>query len=226
MKIYSDGADLASIIAAQEDVRIAGVTTNPSLARKAGIADYFSFCVSAALLTNKPISFEVISDDIAEMERQARKLSCVAANIYVKVPITNTNGESCAPLIEKLSGYGIKVNVTAVFTPKQIMAAASVLHGAPAILSIFAGRIADTGVDPMPLCRLARKYCTLNVDILWASTRELYNIKQAEECGCDVITIAPDMLAKLHLFGYDLEKYSLDTVKQFFADAQASNFVL
>lgn len=226
VKIFSDGAEFRDIALAQCNDKIHGVTTNPSLMRKAGVGDYLGYAKIMVNGLTKPISFEVVADEVPEMERQARILSAIAPNVYVKIPITNTRGESSEVLIERLSQDGIKVNVTAVFTPKQIMAAASVLHGAPAILSIFAGRIADTGVDPMPLCRLARKYCTLNVDILWASTREVYNVRQAEECGCDVITLSPELIKKMGMFGYDLDAYSRETVKMFYDDAVASGFVL
>lgn len=226
IKLYSDGANLAQMIAAQNDERISGLTTNPSLLRAAGVQHYERFAKTALEIVTKPISFEVISDDESEMEMQAHRISSWAENVYVKIPIMNSLGHSSINLIERLSGDGIKLNITAVFTAKQIMNAALVLRGAPAILSIFAGRIADTGVDPVPLFKQARKYCTMNVEILWASTREVFNIKQAEQAGADIITCAPEILRKMAMFDYDLEKYSRDTVKMFFDDAVASGFTL
>ena len=160
------------------------------------------------------------------MERQARIIAAWGANVYVKIPITNTRGESSIPLIERLSVAGVKVNVTAIFTATQAIDAGRVLTGAPAIISIFAGRIADAGRDPTGLCRSLKYQRGINVELLWASTRELINIKQAEECGCDIITVPNDLLKKLPLIGKDLTEYSLETVRMFHEDAKASGFSL
>lgn len=227
VKLFADGADLAQMIELSTNQRIAGFTTNPSLCRKAGVVDYAGFgaCLAVAI-PDKPISFEVIADEFDDMERQARIISAWGKNIYVKIPVTNTRGESTEPLIERLSKAGIKLNVTAIFTSKQAASVGRVLRHAPAILSIFAGRIADAGIDPAPICRNAKYLVTMNVEILWASTRELINIKQAEECGCDIVTVPHDLLAKLHLIGKDLTDYSLETVRMFHDDAKASGFVL
>lgn len=226
MKIYADGADIASIIAMDKNPQIAGFTTNPSLMRKACVSDYLAFVMDAVKSTSKPISFEVIADDFEHMKRQALTLSTFGKNTYVKIPITNTKGESSIPLIEQLNRQGVKINVTAVFTLKQAMACAFAMRSAPAIISVFAGRIADTGIDPAPLCALVKRACTMNIEVLWASTRELLNIRQAEAAQCDIITVPNDMLLKLKLTGKDLSDYSLETVKMFFDDARASGYVL
>ena len=226
IKIYCDGAGHDDFIRYASDPKIGGFTTNPSLCRKLGIKDYADFGKSLASLTAKPISFEVIADDFNEMERQAKIISSWGQQFYVKIPITNTKGDSSLPLIQRLTLQGIKINVTAVFTFSQISAAGKILNGTPAILSIFAGRIADTGVNPIPYFTRAKFSCNPNVQVLWASTRELFNVKQAINAGADIITIAPEMIRKLDLFGKDLTEYSLDTVRQFHDDAKASGFAL
>lgn len=224
VKIYSDGADLEQMRAIYD--RVDGYTTNPTLMRKAGVTDYEHFAKAALEIIDKPISFEVFSDDFDDMERQARIISGWGKNVYVKIPITNTKGHSSEYLIKELSKSGVKVNVTAVFTREQIRGICTVLNAAPAIVSIFAGRMADTGVDPMTLCRQAKSLLLMNVEVLWASTRELLNIKQAEEAGCDIITVSPDLLKKLDLFGKDLTQYSLETVQMFYNDAKAAGYQL
>ena len=227
IKIYADGASLPHMRVLQQDPMISGFTTNPTLMRKSGVTDYELWAKSVVAEIARPISFEVISDDFIEMEMQAHRIASWGANVYCKIPIMNTKGESSIPLIHKLACAGIKLNVTAVFTEKQVMSALVALTGpTPAILSIFAGRIADTGVDPMEICERAAFLCPPNVEILWASTRELLNIKEAEDCGVDIITVPNEMLAKLHLFGKDLHEYSRETVAMFYNDAVASGFSL
>ncbi len=223
VKIYADGANLDEMKSLAP--KVDGFTTNPSLMRKAGVTDYLAFCRAAAAL-GKPISFEVFADEFAEMKRQARLLAALGSNVYVKIPITNTRGESSAGLITQLSAQGIKVNVTAVFTMNQVQTVEGALTSTPAIISIFSGRIADTGIDPKVACRFARKICRPETEVLWASTRELINIKQAEACGCDIITVPNDILRKMPLFAKDLAEYSLETVRMFHDDAKASGFTL
>lgn len=226
VKIYSDGADISAIEAMDAQDNIHGFTTNPSIIRKAGITDYAAFCEQAAAATSKPISFEVISDDFNEMEMQAHRLAAMGKNVYVKIPITNTRGDPSDALIRKLCADRIKVNVTAVMTGAQIKRIAKVLVGPPAILSIFAGRIADTGVDPRPYFGMAREVIQPNVKTLWASTREPLNVKQAYAASVDIITVPNDMLKKLGMFGYSLEQFSRETVQMFYDDAVASGFSL
>ena len=229
VKIYADGADIESISNMDSDERISGFTTNPTLIRKAGVTDYAAFCEMAAKATSKPISFEVIGDLQNEMERQAYRLHAMGDNVYVKIPITTTTGMPMYSLMRKLLERGIKVNVTAVMTHIQIEGLVERLSGilpTPLIVSIFCGRIADTGLHPSSLCSYGRMRLPKHTQILWASTRELLNIKQAEQSGCDIITVPNDMLKKLSMFGYDLTQYSLDTVKMFYDDAKASGFVL
>jgi len=223
VKIYADGASLDEMKSLAP--KLDGFTTNPSLMRKAGVTDYLAFCRAASAL-GKPISFEVFADEFADMKRQARILAALGPNVYVKIPITNTTGQSSAELIAQLSAQGIRLNITAVFTQNQVQAAAAALTGTPAIISIFAGRIADTGKDPKAICRFARNHCSPHVEILWASTRELINIQQAEACGCDIITVPNDILRKMPLFTKDLTEYSLETVRMFHDDALASGYVL
>lgn len=232
IKIYSDGADLASMLENAKDPRISGFTTNPTLMRKSGISDYSAFAKDVlAHIKDRPISFEVFADDFPEMNRQARLIASWGKNVFVKIPITNTRGESALPLIRSLSVEGrVQVNVTALCTLSQVAGVAEALKGgAPAVVSVFAGRIADTGRDPMPIIAAARAICDASgadAEVLWASTRELLNIKQAEAAGAQIITVPPDLLKKLNLFGKDLAEYSLDTVKMFAADATAAGFSL
>jgi transaldolase len=228
IKIFGDGADVGAILALNQDPLISGFTTNPTLMRKAGIADYETFAKELlAAVKEKPISFEVFSDEFDEMEKQANVIASWGNNVNVKVPITNTKNQSSVPLIEKLTKRGIKVNVTAITTGAQVAKVVDILgEGAGGIISVFAGRIADSGRDPLPTMiaslNLAKKHS--NVELLWASPRELYNVVQADEIGCHIVTVTSDILKKLPLLGGDLDAVSLDTVKMFYNDAQAAQY--
>ena len=230
VKIFADGADRASILDLAVNPLIKGFTTNPTLMRKAGIADYESFGRSLAReIPNRPFSFEVLSDDFDEMEQQALNIATWGDNVYVKIPITDTRGRSSASLVKRLAERGVKINVTALMTLAQVDAVLpSLRNGPPSCISIFAGRIADAGCDPLPvLCQtLARLRAHPQIELIWASPRELFNIVQAEEIGCHIITVTHDLLKKLPLIGRDLSEYSLDTVKMFVNDARAANFTL
>lgn len=230
LKIFADGAEKASIVELASQPHIKGFTTNPTLMRKAGITDYVGFAKDILTVTKgKPISFEVFSDDFAEMERQARIIASWGDTVYVKIPITNTKRESAYDLVEKLAADGIKMNITAILTVDQVSHIIKALRpDVPAIISVFAGRIADTGVDPVPLMTEAKELLagTPNWELLWASPRELYNIYQAEEIGADIITVTPDILKKLEKVGYDLGDLSLDTVKMFYDDGQKVGYTL
>jgi transaldolase len=231
LKIFADGAALAPMLELAKNPRIAGFTTNPTLMRKAGISDYRAFAKEVlASIRDKPISFEVFADEWAEMKRQAREIATWGDNVYVKIPITNTRGEPAAPLIRELTDVGVKLNVTAICTLDQVRQTAQALRGgAPSVVSVFAGRIADTGRDPIPLMREALTICReggRHIELLWASPRELLNIVQAAEIGCDIITVTNDVLAKLPTIGKDLAQFSLETVQMFFRDAQAAGFKL
>ena len=228
IKLFADGADLQEMKQMSELAYISGLTTNPTLMRKAGISDYIEFAKNAlAIVQEKPISFEVFSDELYEMTKQGVKLSELGENVYVKIPITNSNGISTSTVVRDLSRRGIKVNVTAVMKPAQIeKVLESFSNQTPGFISIFAGRIADTGRDPVPIVRtslqLISEYPQLS--LIWASPRELLNIFQADEIGCDIITATSDILKKLDLLDYDLETYSLDTVKMFLNDARKSGY--
>jgi transaldolase len=230
VKIFADGADLDGIFALSEDPRIAGFTTNPSLMWRAGLTDYREF--AARLLeriTRHPISFEVFADDADEMRRQARLLAGWGENVYVKIPVSTTSGESMAPLVRELSESGIKVNVTALFTTAQVeLLTEAVRDGAPSCLSVFAGRIADAGIEPVPLMVRALEIMASasRAELIWASPREILNVVQADQIGCHIITITHDLLAKLDLLGKDLEQYSLETVQMFRRDAVTAGFSL
>jgi transaldolase len=228
--IYADGADVRDMVAARDAGIVKGFTTNPTLMRKCGVTDYAAFAREALEATGRmPISFEVFADDFDEMERQAKLIATWGEAVYVKIPITNTKGESSIPLIRRLSAAGVKLNVTAILTLEQVREVAGALDpDTPAIVSVFAGRIADTGVDPVPLMREAAAICAAKpkAELLWASPRELLNIFQAEECGCHIITVTADVLKKLALVGKPLDELSLDTVKMFFNDAAAAGFTL
>jgi transaldolase len=229
--IYADGADLAGLLELNRNPLIKGMTTNPTLMRKAGIADYERFAkVALAEVVEKPISFEVFSDDFPEMRRQALKIASWQSNVYVKIPITNTRRESSVPLIADLAREGVKLNVTAMLTVEQVSQVAAALDpGVPAIASLFAGRIADTGRDPVPMMReaLAVLQDRPRTQLLWASVREVLNIVQAEECGCHIVTVGHDILAKaIKLWGMDLADLSLDTVKMFAGDAAQAGYQL
>jgi len=231
IKIFADGASLPSMLESSRDPRIAGFTTNPTLMRKAGVSDYRAFAKEVlAAIKDKPISFEVFADDVPEMRRQAKEIATWGANVYVKIPVTNTKRESTESLVRELSGAGVKLNVTAICTLDQVRDVARALAGgAPSVVSVFAGRIADTGRDPIPLMKEALQICRASAptaELLWASPRELLNIVQAAEIGCDIITVTPDLLKKLELVGKDLADFSLETVQMFYKDAQAAGFVL
>jgi len=231
IQLYADGADIAGILDLYSKPYIKGLTTNPSLMKKAGIKDYEAFAKDILqTVTDKPISLEVFTDDPAEMKRQALKINSWAKNVYTKIPITNAHGESCLPLIKELGQAGVKLNVTALLTLKQVAGVAAALNPeVPSVVSVFAGRIADTGVDPVPMMRAcgALLHELPKAELLWASTREVLNIMQAEECGCAIITVPHDILTKAaKMFGMDLTELSLDTVKTFSKDAAAAGFTL
>ena len=231
IKIFADGASLPSMIESARDPKIAGFTTNPTLMRKAGISDYRAFAKEVlAVIKDRPISFEVFADEFPEMKRQALEIATWGQNVYVKIPITNTKSVSAAPLVKELAGSGVKLNVTAICTLDQVRETAQALKGgAPSVVSVFAGRIADTGRDPVPLMKEALGVCRAAgpaVELLWASPRELLNIIQAAEVGCDIITVTPDLLKKLELVGKDLSEFSLETVQMFHRDAEAAGFKL
>lgn len=230
VKVFADGAEKAPMLKLYANPQIQGFTTNPTLMRKAGITDYEAFARDIlTAIPDRPISFEVFADEFDEMELQAERIATWGDNVYVKIPVTNTRGESAAPLISRLAGRGVKQNVTALMTLDQVKEVTAALAAGPAAnISVFAGRIADTGVDPLPLMRqsleVMRPYPQL--ELIWASPRELLNIVQASEIGCHIITVTSDILNKLPLIGKDLNEYSLDTVKMFRNDALASGFGL
>ena len=230
ISIYSDGADVRDMVAARDAGLVKGFTTNPTLMRKSGVSDYETFAREALAATGgMPISFEVFADEFAEMERQARLISGWGEAVFVKIPITNTRGESSIDLITRLSAAGVKLNVTAILTLDQVHDVVGALDPeTPAIVSVFAGRIADTGRDPIPLMSRAAEMVAKkpNARLLWASPRELLNIFQAEECGCHIITVTPDLLKKLAMVGKPLDELSLDTVKMFFNDAASAGYRL
>jgi transaldolase len=230
VKIFADGADLEGMVALAGRPDIAGFTTNPTLMRKSGVTDYEGFAKKILeTITDKPISFEVFADDADGMLRQARLISSWGPNVYVKVPVTNTAAEPMTAVIEQLTADGVKLNVTALMTVEQVRWVTAALAGTRgAIVSVFAGRIADTGRDPMPIMAdsLAITSTQPGVELLWASPREVLNVRQADDLGVDIITVTFDLLAKLALFGKDLDEYSLDTVKMFFNDAAAAGFTL
>ncbi len=231
VKIFADGADFQGIAELARQPYIDGVTTNPTLMRKVGLTDYESF--ARAVLNEvkvKPISFEVFSDDFSEMRRQALKMHQWQENIYIKIPITNTSGESSIPLIAQLAREGVKLNITAVLTPRQVKAVAAALDPiVPAIVSVLAGRIADTGVDPLPIMTKSVKIVSdlPKAELLWASVREVLNVFQAAACHCHIVTVPHDILKKFgELAGKDLDELSLDTVRMFHRDAAAAGFTL
>lgn len=228
--LYSDGADVREMVAARAAGLVKGFTTNPTLMRKSGITDYESFAKDALqAVSGMPISFEVFADEFDEMERQAKLISTWGEGVFVKIPITNTRGESAVPLIRRLSKAGVKLNVTAILTLEQVKDVVDALDAnVPAIVSVFAGRVADTGRDPVPLMKEARKIVDAKpkAQLLWASPRELLNIIQADDCGCHIITVTPDILKKLAMVGKSLDELSLDTVKMFYQDAAAAGFKL
>jgi transaldolase len=228
IKIFADGADIEVIARASGDRRIAGFTTNPTLMRAAGVSDYRMFALAALKwAAGRPICFEVLADDFATMAAQAREIASWGANVYVKVPVTNTHGEFCGSTIAALSSAGIKLNVTAVMTLDQVERVRDVLaHGTPAIVSVFAGRIADTGRDPVPHMEQALRILRgrSEIELLWASPRELLNLFQADAVGCHIITLSADLVNKLDLVGRDLSAYSRETVVMFRRDALAAGY--
>ena len=230
VKIFADGADKAGMLEMYRKPFIKGFTTNPTLMRKAGIADYAAFAGEILdAIKDRPISFEVFSDEFAEMERQARLIAQWGKNVYVKIPVTNTRREASLDLIHELAGAGIQLNVTAMMTLEQVRdVSAALAGGPPACVSVFAGRIADTGRDPVSLMAAAVELLRMypNVELIWASPRELLNIFQADEIGCHIITVTNDILKKLDLVGKDLGEYSLDTVKMFREDAVKAGYTL
>jgi transaldolase len=230
VKLFADGADLAGIATLAADLRIAGFTTNPTLMRKAGITDYAAFGRAALeIVTGRPISFEVFADELPQMLAQARTLAAWGPNVYVKIPVTTTRGKSCVPVIRELSAQGIKTNVTALMTEAQVESVCASLSGTSgAYVSVFAGRLADTGRDPVPPMRRNAAVCASvpNVELIWASPRELLNVFQADAAGVHIITATNDILAKLSLVGKDLDAYSLETVLMFHRDAVAAGFTL
>lgn len=230
VKIFADGADKAGMLEMHAKPFIKGLTTNPTLMKKAGITDYRAFCKDILTsIKDKPLSFEVFSDDFAEMERQAMDIASWGRNVYVKIPITNTKQETCYALVRKLAAQKVQLNVTAIMTLAQVRDVVAALDpNVPSYVSIFAGRIADTGRDPLPLMAAAVEMLKVApaAELIWASPRELLNIFQADDIGCQVITVTNDILKKLSLVGYDLGEYSLDTVKMFYNDAVAAKFKL
>jgi transaldolase len=230
IKLFADGADLASMTALYRNPLIKGFTTNPTLMRKAGIQDYERFARDVvAAIPDRPISFEVFSDDFEEMARQARQIASWGEHVYVKIPVTNTRGESAASLVTELSGEGIKLNVTALMTVRQVGTICQALREGPAAcISVFAGRIADSGRDPMPIMAAAVELINAyaGVELIWASPRELLNVVQADAVGCHIITATSDILAKLPTLGKDLDEFSLDTVKMFRDDGLKAGFQL
>ena len=228
IKIFSDGADKQDMLEMNSKTFIKGLTTNPSLMKKAGIKDYEAFAKDIlSTIKNKPISFEVFSDDFNDMERQAMKIASWGDNVYVKIPITNTKKESSKDLIKRLAKKNVKLNITAIMTLDQVKTTLSALNNnVPSIISVFAGRLADTGLDPIPLMKDCLKEMKVNLksELLWASTRELLNVFQAEQIGCHIITVTKDIIKKLPLINYNLDDYSLDTVKAFYKDAKDVNY--
>ena len=228
IKIYSDGANINDMILADKENTVDGFTTNPTLMAKAGITDYLGFAKEAlSYVKEKSISFEVFSDDIDEMYEQALILKGLGENVFVKIPVTNTKQEYTYKLINKLSNEGVKLNVTALFTKNHIDKVFDALNKeVPSIISIFAGRIANAGIDPEPTMIYATELVKENpvIETLWASTREVFNVIQAERCGTDIITLAPNLIAGMKDIGRDLDEYSLDTVEMFFKDSVAAGF--
>ena len=228
IKIFADGADLQSIRTLYRDPRIKGFTTNPTLMRNAGVEDYEAFAHEVLeLIPDRPVSFEVLADDLDEMERQAQTIASWGRNVIVKIPVSNTTGEFTGPIVRTLSSAGVQVNVTAIMTLDQVRRVCAALdETAPAIVSLFAGRIADSGMDPLPVMTDALQILKArpNAELLWASPREVFNIVQADGIGCHIITVTNDLLKKMKLFGKDLEEFSLETVKMFYDDALSAGY--
>lgn len=230
VKLFADGADPESIVRFARNPLVAGFTTNPTLMRKAGVTDYEAFAVEMlTVVGQRPISFEVLADDFREMRRQALKIAGWGENVYVKIPVTDTNGNSTVEVVRDLTAEGVRLNVTALMHVGQVAEVTAALEGSTgAYISVFAGRIADTGRDPLPTMRESLRIMSgnANLQLIWASPRELLNIFQASDCGVHVITATQDVLAKLWLVGRDLDAYSVDTVRMFSDDARAAGFVL
>ena len=230
VKLFADGAEKAGMLEMYQNPLISGFTTNPTLMKIAGVSDYEAFAKDILThIPDKPISFEVFSDEFDEMERQALDITSWGENVYVKIPITNTKGESSVPLVATLSGNGVKVNVTAMFTVEQVQSVIPGLSKGPgSYVSVFAGRIADAGLDPLPIMRevlgLIKDYP--GIELIWASPRELYNVVQADEIGCDIITATNSILKKLSSLGKDLNQFSLETVQMFYDDASEAGYTL
>jgi len=228
IKIYADGADLSSMIELSKNPLIKGFTTNPTLMRMAGVDEYESFAGEVLKeIKDRPVSFEVFSDELDGMEAQALEIASWGDNVNVKIPISNTEGKSTVPLIEKLADSGVQLNITAIMTLEQVEAIAEVLNDkVTSIVSVFAGRIADTGIDPVPVMKDAAEILknNTNADLLWASPREILNIFHADQCGCGIITVTPDVLGKLKGIGKDLNQFSLETVQMFYNDAKAAGY--
>lgn len=230
VKIFADGADKSGMLEMYEKSFVKGLTTNPTLMKKAGITDYKAFCKDIlTTINNKPVSFEVFSDDFQEMERQALEIASWGDNVYVKIPVTNTKQEVCYSLVNRLAYQNVKLNVTALMTLEQVGNVVDSLNPhVPSYVSVFAGRMADTGIDPVPMMSMSLELLKSApaAELIWASPRELLNIFQANEIGCHIITVTNDILKKLSLVGYDLNQYSLDTVKMFYSDALAAGYKL
>ncbi|MBK9212936.1 MAG: transaldolase [Saprospiraceae bacterium] len=230
VKIFADGAEKSGMLEMNQNSLISGLTTNPTLMKKAGIIDYRSFCKDILLeIKTKPLSLEVFADDLQEMERQALEISTWADNVYVKIPVMNTKQQSTLEICKKLTMQGVKLNVTAMMTFDQVKDFTPYLNlGNGANVSVFAGRIADTGIDPLPLMKKIVTYLQdyPKVELIWASPREVLNVYQADEIGCHIITVTNDIIKKLNLYGKDLNQYSLETVEMFYNDALAAGFKL
>ena len=230
IKIFADGADVVEMTAFYRNPLIKGFTTNPTLMHKAGVRDCEAFAAEVvAAIPDRPVSFEVFSDDFDDMEREALTIAGWGDNLYVKIPVTNTAGESGAPLLRRLAGQGVKLNVTAVFTAAQVGTVVAALADAPpAFISLFAGRIVDSGRDPCPVVKDALRIMDAHphLELIWASPREIFNVVQADAIGCHVITLTGDLLKKLPLFGKDLDAFSLETVKMFHDDARSAGYRL
>lgn len=230
VKIYADGADLNEMLRLARNPLIKGLTTNPTLMAKANITDYESFAHTVLnQIRDLPISFEVFADDLYEMEQQALQIKEWGPNVYVKIPVTNTRGESTSPILYRLARAQVKLNVTAIFTLEQVHEVCEAIQGrSPSVISVFAGRIADTGLDPMPLMSEANQIVKQykNSELLWASPREILNIFQADEIDCDIITVSHSILSKLNTVGKDLTEFSRETVQMFYDDAVAAGFKL
>jgi transaldolase len=230
VRIFADGADIETIASLAADKEIKGFTTNPTLMRQAGVEDYESFARQAIdIIGDRPISLEVFSDDFSEMDRQARKLASWSPNVYVKIPVTNTKADSSAELVRNLTQDGIQLNVTALLTMTQVREIhQSLVGGAPSCISVFAGRIADAGIDPLPIMKQAVEEISFDkqIELIWASPREVFNVVQAHQIGCHIITVTPEILKKLPSLGKDLTQFSLETVMMFASDAESAGYQL